>query len=217
MAGERLAPGVGRVARLGERVGGGGPGALDQVDEPGAVAGAALVVGHELEHAVAGAADRVAEGEQLLGRRVGAGHEAVLRAVQDRAAGADAAGAGPQRLLGELRHLRDLVGVGLALVGTLAHHVGAQRGVRHLGGDVDGAGRLVERVEVLGKLSQSQSMPSWSAVPGMSSTPSMSSIRKSSPPGRTGANPTPQLPITTVVTPCQLEGVMSGSQVTWPS
>ena len=68
-----------------------------------------------------------------------------------------------------------------------------------------------------GKLSQSQSMPSWSAVPGMSSTPSISSMRKPSAPGRTGAKPTPQLPITTVVTPCQLDGVSSGSQVTWPS
>ncbi len=58
---------------------------------------------------------------------------------------------GPQRLLGELRHLGDLVGVGLALVGALAHHVGAQGGVRHLGGDVDGTRRLVERVEVLGE------------------------------------------------------------------
>ena len=32
-----------------------------------------------------------------------------------------------------------------------------------------------------------------------------------------GAKPTPQLPITTVVTPCQIDGVSSGSQVTWPS
>ena len=68
-----------------------------------------------------------------------------------------------------------------------------------------------------GKLSQSHSMPSWSAVPGMSSTPSISSMRKLSAPGRTGAKPTPQLPITTVVTPCQLDGVISGSQVTCPS
>ena len=60
-------------------------------------------------------------------------------------------------------------------------------------------------------------MPSWSAVPGMSSTASISSIRKSSLPGRTGAKPTPQLPITTVVTPCQLDGASIGSQVAWPS
>jgi hypothetical protein len=52
-----------------------------------------------------------------------------------------------------------------------------------------------------GKLSHSHCMPSCSAVPGMSSTPSMSWIRKSCWSGRTGAKPTPQLPITAVVTP----------------
>src|SRR6516225_4822168 len=51
----------------------------------------------------------------------------------------------------------------------------------------------------------------------MSSTPSMSWTSQSSAPGRTGAKPTPQLPITTVVTPCQHVGVSSGSHVTWPS
>ena len=60
-------------------------------------------------------------------------------------------------------------------------------------------------------------MPSASAVPGMSSTPSMSWMSHSSAPGRTGANPTPQLPMTTVVTPCQHDGVSSGSHVTCPS
>ncbi len=51
----------------------------------------------------------------------------------------------------------------------------------------------------------------------MSSTPSISSIRNWWCSGRTGAKPTPQLPITAVVTPCQLEGASSGSQVAWPS
>ena len=68
-----------------------------------------------------------------------------------------------------------------------------------------------------GKLSQHHSMPSASAVPGMSSTPSISWISKSSCRGRTGAKPTPQLPITIVVTPFQPDGVRCGSQVTWPS
>ena len=36
--------------------------------------------------------------------------------------------------------------------------------------------------------------------------PSIRLIRKSLVPGRTGANPTPQLPMTTVVTPCNDEG-----------
>ena len=68
-----------------------------------------------------------------------------------------------------------------------------------------------------GKVSQPQVMPSLSAVPGMSSTPSMSWMSQSSWPGRTGAKPTPQLPMTTVVTPCQHDGDSSGSHVTCPS
>jgi hypothetical protein len=68
-----------------------------------------------------------------------------------------------------------------------------------------------------GKVSQAHLMPSWSAVPGMSSTPSMSPISHSRFSGATGAKPTPQLPSTRVVTPCQLLGERVGSQVTWPS
>ena len=68
-----------------------------------------------------------------------------------------------------------------------------------------------------GNDSHRQSMPSHSAVPGMSSTPSMSSMSPCSPPGCTGANPTPQLPITTVVTPCQHDGASCESHVAWPS
>ena len=66
-------------------------------------------------------------------------------------------------------------------------------------------------------VSQPHGMPSCSAVPGMSSTLSISWTSVSSVPGRTGAKPTPQLPITTVVTPCQLDGVTCLSQQTWPS
>ena len=64
-----------------------------------------------------------------------------------------------------------------------------------------------------GKVSQSQSMPSESAAPGMSSTPSISSISISCWSGCAGAKPTPQLPTTAVVTPCQPEGSRCGSQV----
>jgi len=35
--------------------------------------------------------------------------------------------------------------------------------------------------------------------------------------GRHGATPTPQFPVTTVVTPCQDEQVIIGSQATWAS
>ncbi len=57
-----------------------------------------------------------------------------------------------------------------------------------------------------GKVSQVHLMPSARAAPGMSSTPSISSISQSCWSGFTGAKPTPQLPMTTVVTPCQLDG-----------
>ena len=66
-------------------------------------------------------------------------------------------------------------------------------------------------------VSHCQSMPSCSAVPGMSSTASMTSIRKSSEPGRTGAKPTPQLPMTAVVTPWCADGAISASQTACPS
>ncbi len=68
-----------------------------------------------------------------------------------------------------------------------------------------------------GNVSQFHDMPSTSAVPGMSSTPSMSWMSQSRLDGSAGAKPTPQLPMTTVVTPCQLDGVISGSHVAWPS
>ena len=67
------------------------------------------------------------------------------------------------------------------------------------------------------KLSQFQRSPSWSTVPGMSSTPSISSIRRSWSAGRTGANPTPQLPLTTVVTPCHADGIIRSPHDAWPS
>ena len=52
-----------------------------------------------------------------------------------------------------------------------------------------------------GKVSHSQVMPADIAVEGMSSTASSRSSSQSRSAGRTGAKPTPQLPMTTVVTP----------------
>jgi len=63
------------------------------------------------------------------------------------------------------------------------------------------------------KDSQPHWMPTERAAPGMSSTPSIRPMSHSWRSGFTGANPTPQLPITTVVTPCQHDGVSSGSHV----
>ena len=68
-----------------------------------------------------------------------------------------------------------------------------------------------------GNVSQSNGTPSCSAEPGMSSTPSISSISVAWSVGRTGANPTPQLPMTTVVTPCHDDGARLVSHVTCPS
>ena len=54
-------------------------------------------------------------------------------------------------------------------------------------------------------------------APGMSSTPSISSTSFSRSAGLQGAKPTPQLPITAVVTPCIEDGVMWLSHTAWPS
>ena len=68
-----------------------------------------------------------------------------------------------------------------------------------------------------GNVSNVQGMPANSASTDMPST--FSSVRAivSRPPGRVGAIPNPQLPMTTVVTPCHEDGVRSGSQSTWAS
>jgi hypothetical protein len=50
-------------------------------------------------------------------------------------------------------------------------------------------------------------MPADSDWRGMSSTLSIMVMRYSRRLGRTGANPTPQLPMTTVDTPCHNDGV----------
>ena len=66
-------------------------------------------------------------------------------------------------------------------------------------------------------VSHSHSIPSASAAPGMSSTPSMRPMSQSWRSGAAGAKPTPQLPMTSVVTPCHDDGASSESQVAWPS
>ena len=67
------------------------------------------------------------------------------------------------------------------------------------------------------KVSHCQSRPSCITAPGMSSTPSISSISCSRSAGLQGAKPTPQLPITAVVTPCQAEGARWLSHTAWAS
>ena len=63
-----------------------------------------------------------------------------------------------------------------------------------------------------GKLSQSQVMPAFRTSNGIASTLTRSSIAISRASGLHGAIPTPQLPITTEVTPCHDDGVTAPSQ-----
>ena len=107
----------------------------------------------------------------------------------------------------DARHRVDVFGSGgLVLGATLPHDVHAYCAVRHLGRDVEELGRRATASRYSGNVSHSHSMPADSAAPGMSSTPSMSPISQSRRSGCTGANPTPQLPMTIVVTPCQHVG-----------
>jgi hypothetical protein len=73
-------------------------------------------------------------------------------------------------------------------------------------------GRLSMAARYSGNVSKHQSMPEFSASIAMPST--FSSVRTitSRCSGRVGATLNPQLPMTTLVTPCQLDGVRSPSQ-----
>ncbi len=68
-----------------------------------------------------------------------------------------------------------------------------------------------------GNDSHCQLSPSSSTTAGMSSTPSMRATVQARSSDLTGANPTPQLPITTVVTPWAAEVSRRGSQRLCPS
>ena len=68
-----------------------------------------------------------------------------------------------------------------------------------------------------GKVSQFHGSPAVSTTSGMSSTPSISSTSIFRCSGRQGAKPTPQLPISAVVTPFHDVGVMWFPQVTCAS
>ena len=77
----------------------------------------------------------------------------------------------------------------------------------------DGLARRGGVHDTRGKVSQSQVMPVFEHVEReCASTLTRSRIAISRVSGRQGAMPTPQLPITTLVTPCQDEGVTAPSQ-----
>ena len=68
-----------------------------------------------------------------------------------------------------------------------------------------------------GKVSQSQVIPLLKTSNGIASTLTRSHAAISRTSGLHGAIPTPQLPITTEVTPCHDDDVMRGSQQIWAS
>ena len=68
-----------------------------------------------------------------------------------------------------------------------------------------------------GNVTQSHGMPARIVLSGTASFRDTVSIARSWSSGRHGAKPKPQLPITTLVTPCQPDIVHHGSQNTWLS
>ena len=68
-----------------------------------------------------------------------------------------------------------------------------------------------------GNVSQSHGMPAFIVLSGTASLRESDSIVRSRSSGLHGAKPKPQLPMTTLVTPCQPDIVHHGSQNTWLS
>ena len=134
-------------------------------------------------------AQRFGQAEQfgLLGVQRG-DRLAVARSVEQRSRSSDAGRVRIERFAQQIAHPVDIRSRRrLALYRAFAHDVDAQGGVRQVTGDVHVVGTRGKPVFRTGK--------------GMSSTPSMRRIRPSCFSARHGANPTPQLPMTTVVMP----------------
>ena len=141
-----------------------------------------------------------AEAEQLVLGGERAGHRLARdRAVRDRARGGEAERARGDALAHERAPSRAMSSGVRRLVRSRRARPSRRRAPRRAAPACrcpsrSGAARA--RRDTRGRSPTPTSMPSCSAVPGMSSTPSISSIRKSCSAGRTGAKPTPQLPIT---------------------
>ena len=154
-------------------------------------------------------AEHATDAEQLVLGGEGAGHRlAVDGPVGDGAAGREPERAGLDALADDVGHRRDVLGSGRLVLGpALAHHVGPDRAVGRPGCRRRPTARACPGGRgTRGSSPTPRSMPSDSAAPGMSSTPSISPISQSCRSGAAGANPTPQLPMTSVVTPCQVDG-----------
>ncbi len=110
-------------------------------------------IADHLEDARALASERIGDPEQLGagGAEHGRGIP-VGGAMQHGARGADADGAGSQRLASEVRHTSDVLrGRGLAADAAGAHRKDPERAVRHHRGDVYVVGARLDGVEELGK------------------------------------------------------------------
>ena len=145
----QLAPAVGTGVGLQQADGDGAAGFLRQAAEQADLVVLVLEVRDDLHPAGAGIAHGVGDRRQLgfLGAQ-GRDVLAVGRAVVERARGREAERAGAQAFGRELGHAPAiLLGRRLAVGAALAHHIDAQRGVRHLGGDVDVVAAGGDRIE----------------------------------------------------------------------
>ena len=131
----------------------GRPELLGQPAEQADLAHLVLEVRHDLQPAGAGLAHGMGDRRQLglLGAQ-GRDAAAVGGAMVERARGREAERAGAQALDGELGHA-PTIGLGrrLAIGAALAHHIDAQRRVRHLGRDIDVVASLGDGIEIVGE------------------------------------------------------------------
>ena len=118
------------------------------------VVGGEISVGDELDHALPGPAQRGGDAEQfgILGSER-ADVEPVAAAVRVRARGGEAERAGLHRLGGEIGHAVDLAcgGAFHVIAAAIAHDIGAQCGVGHVGAEIHRIFALAQGVEIVGE------------------------------------------------------------------
>ena len=135
-----LAPELGGEVGLEHLVGHGDAGPQRDLRHPGELVVEVAHVAGQREDPVAGLAQRLADGDELVGRRGRAGGQlAVLGPVQHRAGGRGPDGAGLHRLAHQRGHLGDLLGPGHVVGPPLPEHVRPQCAVRDQRGDVEHA------------------------------------------------------------------------------
>ena len=124
-----------------------------QLPHPAEFVPFALHVRRHFEHAIADPAHRPADADQLFLRRGGAGDQfSIDRLVQHGAAGRKTERTRTDALFDDARHFGD-VELGRHRTRTLAvtQHIGADRAVRDVRADVDGARQFLQRVEIFRK------------------------------------------------------------------